>query len=113
MTAAPWPQQNAHGGVSWAICFRPTSVPWLRSQPGAGPACAHECNLVDEIRNVVDHVEESVVHGTEQVAEEVSCRVDGPANSDDHAHGVERGCNSLAALTNKAASLTSEDLEQN
>merc|ERR1711904_470039 len=80
---------------------------------GAGPACAHERNLVDEISNVVDHVEQSVVHGTEQVAEEVSGRVDGPANSDNHAHGVERSRNSLAALADKAASLTSEDLEQN
>merc|ERR1712199_141641 len=80
---------------------------------GARPACKHERDLVDEVRNVVDHVEDGVVHGTEEVAEEVACRVDGPADGDDHAHVVERRSDVWAAIACKTTGLTAEDLEQN
>merc|ERR1711963_175894 len=56
---------------------------------GAGPACKHESNLVDEIRNVVKHVEECLISASKQVAEKVAKRVDGPTRRDDHAHVLE------------------------
>merc|ERR1711879_755631 len=80
---------------------------------GARPARKHESNLVDEIRNVVEHIEEGLVHGSEQVAEKVSKRIDRPASSDDHAHVLEGCRNGLAAACSSATSFTSEDLEEN
>merc|ERR1712224_611667 len=79
---------------------------------GARPAREHKGDLVDNVRNVVDHVEDGVIHGAEQVAEEVASGVDGPAHGDDHAHVVERSCNVWAAVTGKTTGLTAEDLEQ-
>merc|ERR1712178_646604 len=79
---------------------------------GARPACKDESNLVHHVRNVVDNIEDLVVHGTEQVAEEVTGRVDGPADGDDHAHVVEGSCNVLAAVASETPSLAAEDLEQ-
>merc|ERR550537_943470 len=80
---------------------------------GAGPASKHESNLVDKVRNVVDHVEEGLVHCSEQVAEQVARRVDGPANCDNQAHCVEGSSHSLAATSSSATGFTSEDFEQN
>merc|ERR1719361_1488373 len=65
---------------------------------GAGPACKHEANLVDEICNVVDHIQVDLIHGPHQVAEKVAQGVDAPARRDDDAHVVERSCNGLAAV---------------
>merc|ERR1719446_505392 len=56
---------------------------------GARPASKHEGNLVHKVRDVVDHIEEGLVHCSEQVAEQVAKGVDGPSNCDNHAHVVE------------------------
>merc|ERR1711988_829088 len=64
---------------------------------GARPAGQHEGNLVHKVRDVVDHIEEGLVHCSEQVAEQVAKGVDGPSNCDNHAHVVEGCSNSLAA----------------
>lgn len=40
---------------------------------GARPTRKHECNLLDEIRSVVDRVEVNIIDGTEKVMEEVAC----------------------------------------
>merc|ERR1711959_412138 len=69
---------------------------------GAGPAGKNEGNLVDEVRNVVDHVEEGLVHSSEEVAEQVAKRVDGPAHCDNHAHVVEGSSDGLTASGNRA-----------
>ena len=44
----------------------------FRVTRGSGPASEHEGNLVDEVRDVVDHVEDGIVYGSEQVAEQVA-----------------------------------------
>merc|ERR1712056_175663 len=64
---------------------------------GARPARKHECNLVDEICNVVEHVEEDLINGSEQVAEKVAKGVDGPTRRDDHAHVLKGSRDGLAA----------------
>merc|ERR1712178_244399 len=76
---------------------------------GAGPAGENESDLVDEVRNIVDHVEEDLVHSSEEVAEQVAKRVDGPAHCYNHAHVVEGSSDSLAAATSSATSFASED----
>merc|ERR1712187_1049845 len=82
---------------------------------GAGPACQHKGNLVDEVGNVVSHVER--LGGTSRavdLAKEVACRVDGPAQAHNDAHVVEgllhglRHTLSLRAL----GRLTRKDLEE-
>merc|ERR1719183_2359236 len=80
---------------------------------GSRPAGEHESDLVDKVCDVVDHIEEGLIHLSEQVAEEIASWVDGPANCDNHAHVVEGGRNSFAALTNAATCFTSEDFEKN
>merc|ERR1711862_106753 len=80
---------------------------------GAGPARKHESNLVHEIRNVVEHIEEDLIDGAEQVAEKVAKRIDGPARCNDHTHVLEGSRDGLAAARSGAASFTSEDLVQN
>merc|ERR1712146_765543 len=79
---------------------------------GRGPAAKNESDLVDKVCNVVDHVEEGLVHGSKQVAEQVAKRVDGPAKCDNHAHVIEGSGNSLADLTKRATSFTSEDFKE-
>merc|ERR1719321_2289742 len=79
---------------------------------GAGPTGKNESDLVDEVRNVVDHVEEGLVHGSKEVAEQVAKRVDGPAHCDDHAHVVEGSSDSLTAAGNRTTSFTSKDLKE-
>merc|ERR1712048_831776 len=74
-----------------------------------------ERNLVDDISNVVDQVERISADLALQVAEEVAGRVDGPANGDNQAHGVEGALHVLAHLivgTCHFAGLTSKDLEE-
>merc|ERR1711920_501273 len=80
---------------------------------GARPARKHESNLVDEICNVVEHVEEDLINGSEQVAKEVAKRVDGPTRRDDHAHVLKRSRDRLAAARSGTTSFASEDLVQN
>merc|ERR1711959_706686 len=79
---------------------------------GAGPTGKNKRDLVDKVRNVVDHVEEGLVHGAKEVAEQVAKRVDGPAHCDDHAHVVEGRSNSLTAAGNRATSFTSKDFKE-
>merc|ERR1712057_46139 len=80
---------------------------------GSRPAGEYESDLVDKVCDVVDHVEEGLIHLSEQVAEEIASRVDGPANCDNHAHVVEGTRNRFTALTNAATCFTSEDFEEN
>merc|ERR550537_1951096 len=44
---------------------------------GASPACKHESDLVEEICDVVDHIEGGLRDGSHQVTEQVAKRVDG------------------------------------
>merc|ERR1711934_1285762 len=78
---------------------------------GARPAGKNESDLVDKVRNVVDHIEEGLVHGSEEVAEQVAKRVDGPANCDNQAHVVEGSGNSLTAAASGTTSFPSEDFK--
>merc|ERR1719453_2037908 len=71
----------------------------LRVTLGCRPACKHKSDLVDEVCNVVDHVQEDLVHSSEQVAEQIAKRVDTPANCHDQAHGAEGACDSGAAAS--------------
>merc|ERR1712014_213349 len=80
---------------------------------GARPARKHESNLVDEICNVVEHVEEDFINSSEQVAEEVAKGVDGPTRCDDHAHVLKGGRDGLAAASGGATRFTREDFVQN
>merc|ERR1712048_197697 len=78
---------------------------------GGRPDGKHEANLVHEIGNVVDDVQDAL--RSREVAEdteEVSERVDSPADGHNEAHGLEVGLHGLAAVTCGATSLTSEDL---
>ena len=58
---------------------------------GGGPDDENESNLVDEIGKIVDQIEQLSGDRTAEVAEEVTEGVDGPADGDDGAHGVESG----------------------
>merc|ERR1711965_1087516 len=78
----------------------------LRVTLGCRPACKHKSDLVHEVCNVVDQVEEDLVHSSKQVAEQITKRVDTPANCDNQAHGAERACDSRVAAGCGAASLT-------
>merc|ERR1712186_31126 len=57
---------------------------------GTRPARKHEGDLVDKVRNVVDHIEGGFIHRSEEVAKQVARGINGPANRDDEAHVVER-----------------------
>merc|ERR1719464_609122 len=78
----------------------------LRSRP----ASQHEGNLVNEVGDVVQHVQEGLIHCAKQVAEEISEGVDGPANRHDESHVVERFLDCLGALSGHTTRLTCEDL---
>merc|ERR1711862_359953 len=81
---------------------------------GASPAGAHERDLVDDICNVVDHVQVDVINRTQAVTKEVACRVNSPADCDNHAHVVERSFNwPIGAFSSQFASFATENLEQN
>merc|ERR1711976_325830 len=79
---------------------------------GARPAGKHEADLVDEIGNVVHHVEGGLVSDTGQEAKEVAERVDGPAKAHDEAHVGEGLLHGTAAVAGGLGGLASEDLEQ-
>jgi len=78
------------------------------------PDGQHEGNLVDEIGNVVDEIEHGGGDGAGEEAEEISQGVDGPADGDNGAHGVEGGLDWLGSVraSLELASLTGEDLEE-
>jgi hypothetical protein len=81
---------------------------------GGGPDDENEGNLVDEIGKIVDQVEQLGGDGTAEVAKEVTEGVDGPADGDDGAHGVEGGLDgSGGGVSLDLGSLTSENLGQN
>merc|ERR1711965_1266604 len=85
----------------------------LRVTLGCRPACKYKSDLVHEVCNVVDHVQEDLIHSSEQVAKQIAQWVDTPANCDNQAHGAERACHSRAAARCGAAGLTIEDLKEN
>ena len=80
---------------------------------GGGPDDENESNLVDEIGKIVDQVEQLGRDGTAEVTEEVTEGIDGPADGDDGAHGVEGGldCDGSGVSLNLGG-FTSEDLGQ-
>merc|ERR1712146_641465 len=88
------------------------------SLQGAGfrssPDGQAECNLVHEVSEVVDQVQNASLHASHQIPEKVAKGVDGPANRDNEAHGLERGLHVLVHSTasSHVSSLTCEDLEQ-
>merc|ERR1719502_927141 len=79
---------------------------------GCRPASEHEGNLVHEVCDVVDHVQEDLIHSSKQIAEQIAKWVDAPANCDNQSHGAEGACNSRAAARCGAACFTIEDLEE-
>ena len=77
------------------------------------PDDENESNLVDEIGKIVDQVEQLGGDGTAEVAEEVTEGVDGPADGDDGAHGVESGLDSDGGgVSLNLGGLTGENLGQ-
>merc|ERR1712118_232807 len=74
---------------------------------------ASTSDLVHKVCDVVDHVEEDLIHGSKQVAKQIAQWVDTPANCDNQAHGAEGACNSCAAARCGAAGFTIEDFEEN
>merc|ERR1719453_1693334 len=91
----------------WASTQQSLSLA-LRVTLGCRPACKHKSDLVHEVCNVVDNVEEDLIHSSEQVAKQIAKWVDTPANCDNQAHGAEGACNRCGA-----ASFTIEDFEEN
>merc|ERR1719203_2148858 len=80
---------------------------------GGVPDDQAERDLVHEVRQVVDEVKSGGSDGAAEVAEEVTQGVDGPADSDDEAHGTEGRLHGLGNTSGgDLASLTDEDLEQ-
>merc|ERR1711976_1086255 len=73
--------------------------PCPQTSLGCGPAGQHEGNLVHEVGQVVHHIQESLVHCAQKVAEIVAQWINGPA------HG-------LTALTSHTSCLAEEDLEK-
>merc|ERR1739845_18005 len=81
---------------------------------GCMPDGKAEPDLVDKVGNIVDGIQWSIIDCTQEVPEEVAERVDGPANGDDEAHGVERRLHGIRhALSGCLAALASKDLEKN
>merc|ERR1719335_401600 len=62
---------------------------------GRCPDGQDKCDLVHEVSEVVDKVQGAVVDGPHKVAEEVTQWIDGPANGDNEAHGIEGGLHML------------------
>merc|ERR1711920_305568 len=57
----------------------------------ARPACQHEGDFVDEVGNVVGHIERlGCASRFVDLAKEVTCWVDGPSQAHDDTHVVER-----------------------
>merc|ERR1712039_293701 len=82
---------------------------------GRLPNCQAESNLVDEIRKVVDQVQDIVVDSTHQVAEEIAQWIDGPADADNQAHCRVRLHHILvyfAAICRHLASFSRKGFEQ-
>merc|ERR1712004_321141 len=83
---------------------------FLRVGLGARPAAEDKGDLVDEIGNVVDNIQDVVIHCTGQEAEEVTQRVNAPTKADNDTHVVERGLHGLRATVRASVGLTSKDL---
>merc|ERR1712003_435518 len=79
---------------------------------GTRPTRKHEGDLVDEVCNVVGHIEEHFVHGSEEVAKQVARRVNGPAHRDDEAHVAESGRDGRTAILDGSTCFAREDLEE-
>merc|ERR1719335_1523353 len=79
---------------------------------GARPAGKHKADLVEEIGNVVHHVEGGLVGNAGEEAKEVAERVDGPAQAHDDAHVAERLLHSSGAALGLLAGVTTKDLEE-
>merc|ERR1712046_420318 len=85
----------------------------VRVSLAAGPACKHKSDLVEHICNIVEHIEEGLIHSSEQITEQIARRVDGPARCDDQAHVLEGSHDCLAAPLGSAAGFAKKDLVQN
>merc|ERR1712050_636860 len=80
---------------------------------GGVPDDQAERDLIHEVCQVVDEVESGGSDGAAEVAEEVTQRVDAPADTDDESHGTESGLHGLGNTSGgDLASLAHEDLEQ-
>jgi len=86
----------------------------IHFRDGRGPDGQHEGNLVDEISHVVDEIQHSGGDGAGEETEEISQGVDGPADGDDGAHGVEGSLHGLGGVRTglELAGLTVEDLKE-
>merc|ERR1719468_32582 len=70
----------------------------------------HEGDLVDEICDIVQDIQESLIHCAQQVAEEVSEGVNRPAHNHNEAHVVEGFLDGLGALASHTTCFAHEDL---
>merc|ERR1719162_600833 len=80
---------------------------------GRGPDGQAESDLVHKVREIVNQVQGAVVNCPRQVAEDVAQWVNGPANCDDEAHGIEGFPHVLVhfgVARDHRAGLTNEDL---
>merc|ERR1712124_138353 len=77
---------------------------------GCVPDGKAEPNLVQHVCDVVDQVKDIVIDSADKVTEVVAQWVDGPANSDNEAHGVEGGSNIWACII--LGWVEEEDLDQ-
>jgi len=78
------------------------------------PHAESECQLVDEIGNVVHDIDDALVMvggGRSEKSQVVSQRVDAPTDGDDHSEGVESGLGSFVSGSSAdLGALTSEHL---
>merc|ERR1719384_453161 len=77
------------------------------------PARQHKSDLVHEVGQVVHHVQESFINGTQQIAIVVSKRVDAPPRRHNDTHVVEGVFHGRRAISCNSTSFALEDLEQN
>merc|ERR1712032_1522034 len=96
----------------FSYCVRDLGIQFFN---GCGPDAEDEGNLVDQIRNVVDDVQQTGINGTGEEAKEIAERIDGPADGDDGTHGVEGGLDGLRGVSDRLelAGFTVEDLLKN
>merc|ERR1712014_193331 len=99
-------ERKSEARLSHCSCQQCTLLRRQSLLPGGLPDCKAEPDLVHEISHVVDEIQRSIIHCAEKVAEEVSQRVDGPANGDNEAHDVEGGLDGLGGTLSALGTLT-------
>merc|ERR1719343_562499 len=76
------------------------------------PAGQDEGDLVHEVSQIVHHIQQSLVHRSEQVAVVISERIDRPSCCHDDSHVVEGVLHCCRAISGHSPGLALEDLEE-